>query len=149
MQKLKKHKGAVIANNGRDIVDTFKIGKINHTGNFIFEGEYDGERIIIKTEPQDDECEFIKITDIIVDESASTVRKVGITYRMIRGTEVAETFMNVPISKQRYKELAAGCTPENKAWHEIREALVALTKLQGYNELGSWSIKLKIQTEDD
>jgi len=144
MEKLKRHIGTVIANNGRDIIDTFKIGKISHVGNFTFEGEYDGDKVIIKTEPQDDDCDFIKIVDVWVDESTETVRKVGITYRMIRKNETAETFINMPISKERYKELAAGCTPENKAWHEIRHALVTLTRLQGYDELGTWSIELTI-----
>jgi len=82
-------------------------------------------------------------TDSRVD--THTVRKVLITYRMMRGNETAETCIDMPISVERYNELAAGCTPENKAWYEIREALVALTRLQGYEELGSWSIELEIE----
>ena len=143
MEKLARHIGAVIANNGRDIVDTFKIGKLKHIGNFIFEGEYGGETVIITTKPQDDDGEFIEITDVRVD--TRTVRKVFITYRMIRGNETAETCIDMPISVERYNELAAGCTPENKAWHEIREALVTLTRLQGYDELGTWNIELTIK----
>lgn len=74
-----------------------------------------------------------------------TVTKVLITYHMIRGNETAETCIDMPISVERYNELAAGCTPENKAWHEIRDALLILTRLQGYDELGSWSIELAIE----
>jgi hypothetical protein len=141
---IAKHIGTVIANNGRDITDLFKIGKIQHIGDFIFSAEYDGETVIIKTEPTDDSEEFIRITGVTVDESTAMVRKVGITYHMIRGNETAETFINMPISKERYMELASGCTPENRCWHEIREALANLTRLQGYDELGSWSIELTI-----
>lgn len=141
---IAKHIGKMIANNGRDITDLFKIGKIQHIGNFVFSAEYDGDTVIIKTQPTDESEEFMRITDITVDESKRTVCKVGITYHMIRGNETAETFIDMPISKERYKELQTGCTPKNKCWHEIRKALSILTKLQGYDELGSWSIELTI-----
>lgn len=82
---------------------------------------------------------------MVVQNDENAVRKVLITYRMIRGSETAETCIDMPISVERYNELAAGCTPENKAWHEIRKALVTLTNLQGYEKLGAWSIDLTIE----
>ena len=75
----------------------------------------------------------------------NTVTKVLITYHMIRGNESAETCIDMPISVERYHELAQGCTAESKAWHEIRDALLILTKLQGYDELGSWRIEFTIE----
>ena len=79
------------------------------------------------------------------------VRKVHITYKMIRGAndnEVAETCVDLPISQERYDELAdwvsVFCNGESEAWRTVREALLSLTYLQGYNKLGAWSIELEI-----
>jgi len=76
----------------------------------------------------------------------NTIRKAGITYRMIRGNETAETFIDLPISQARYEELAKGLQPNNTVWNEVRDALLQLTLLQGYDELGTWSIELTIKT---
>lgn len=74
-----------------------------------------------------------------------TVKKIAITYHMIRGKETAETCVDMPISVERYNELARGCTSENKAWHEIWDALLLLLRLQGYDEFGSGSIEFAIE----
>lgn len=74
------------------------------------------------------------------------IRKAGITYHMIRGNETAETYIDLPISQKRYEELISGLTPGNKVWQEVHDALERLTFLQGYDELGSWSIELMIKT---
>jgi hypothetical protein len=76
------------------------------------------------------------------------MKKVHITYKMLRGendNEVAETCIDLPISAERYAELAKGVSPANKAWNEIRDALTKLTWLQGYDTLGAWSVEIKIQ----
>ena len=75
------------------------------------------------------------------------IRKVHITYKMIRGAndnEVAETCIDLPISQERYDELAAGINAASEEWRAVREALLNLTYLQGYNKLGAWSIELEI-----
>ena len=78
------------------------------------------------------------------------VRKVHITYKMIRGAndnEVAETCVDLPISQERYDEIVEGIkciNGENEVWRTMREALQSLTYLQGYNKLGAWSIELEI-----
>jgi hypothetical protein len=80
------------------------------------------------------------------------IRKVCITYKMIRGLvddeAVAETCVDLPISAERYNKLAKGMTPDNKVWLEVRNALENLTFLQGYDRLGAWSIELQITMED-
>lgn len=76
------------------------------------------------------------------------VRKVHITYKMIRGAndnEVAETCVDLPISQKRYDELAEGLNGDSEVWRSVRDALLNLTYLQGYNKLGAWSIELEIE----
>ncbi len=78
----------------------------------------------------------------------NTVRKVHITYKMIRGAndnELAETCVDLPISQKRYDELAEGLSSDSEVWRTVREALLSLTYLQGYNKLGAWSIELEIE----
>ena len=78
----------------------------------------------------------------------NTVRKVHITYKMIRGAndnELAETCVDLPISQKRYDELAEGLSGDSEVWRAVREALLSLTYLQGYNKLGAWSIELEIE----
>jgi hypothetical protein len=75
------------------------------------------------------------------------IRKVHITYKMIRGAndnEVAETCVDLPISQERYDELAAGLRSDSEAWSLVRDALLTLTYLQAYSKLGAWSIELEI-----
>ncbi len=82
--------------------------------------------------------------------SAKEIRKVNITYNMLRGenyNEVAETCVELPISKERYEQLLLGLAESNSAWREVREALRTLTQLQGYKKLGAWSIELEIETK--
>ena len=73
------------------------------------------------------------------------IRKAGITYKMIRGDEVAESYIDLPISTERYEKLAKDITSESKVWNEVRDTLERLTILQGYRKLGAWSIELKIE----
>jgi hypothetical protein len=145
MEKLKDKIGMVVQNDGKELASALNADNLKHTGDFCFEADYKGRQIVITTNPQDDEETLIKITGINYADDKNAVRNVLITYRMIRGSEAAETCIDMPISAERYKELTAGFTPKNKAWHEIREALVTLTKLQGYEELGAWSIELIIE----
>lgn len=75
------------------------------------------------------------------------IRKVHITYKMIRGAndnEVAETCIDLPISQERYDELAAGLRSDSEVWNSVRDALLTLTYLQGYSKLGAWSIEFEI-----
>ena len=75
------------------------------------------------------------------------IRKVHITYKMIReanDNEVAETCVDLPISQERYDELAEGLNGDSEVWRSVRDALLNLTYLQGYNKLGAWSIELEI-----
>jgi len=77
--------------------------------------------------------------------SAKTVKT---TYEMLRGGEIVKRQLTLPISAERYAELASGLAPDNKAWHEVRDALATLARLQS-GELGGWDIELIIQAEDD
>ena len=78
----------------------------------------------------------------------NSIKTVKATYEMQRSGEVVKRQLTLPISEERYAELASGLTPDNKAWHEVRDALATLARLQG-GELGGWGIEQKIQTEDD
>jgi len=142
--KIKDKIGTVVANDGNGLKAALEICDLRHTGNFCFEANHSGVDIVITTEPQDDEGNFMKITDIRIHPN--TVRKAGITYKMIRGRETAETYIDLPISQQRYEELAKGLQPDNAVWNEVRDALESLTFLQGYDELGAWSVELKLET---
>jgi len=101
-----------------------------------------------------EEAEEIHILSVRM-EDASLQREgiyrytIGITYRMIRGTETAEAFISLPVSPERYAELAQGLKLGSEAWRTVQGALQNLTVLQNYDELGTWSIELEIQTEDD
>jgi hypothetical protein len=75
------------------------------------------------------------------------IRKLNITYKMIKGKTTAETFVSLPISQTRYEELAKGITPTNKAWADVAQALKQLTRLQGYSRLGAWSIDLELEAK--
>lgn len=145
MEIMKNKIGVIVTNDGRDLADTLDLKKLHHMGNYIFEGNYRGLTLIITTEPQDEDGELIKVTDIRIDRHA--IHKVCITYHMIRGRETAETCIDLPISAERYEELAKGLTEQGKVWRSIQESLKQLTFLQGYNELGSWSAELTIITE--
>ena len=81
-------------------------------------------------------------------EEKNTIRKVHITYKMIRrknDNEVAETCVDLPISQKRYEELAQGLCGDSEVWRNVRDALLNLTYLQGYKKLGAWSIELEIE----
>lgn len=143
MDELKGKIGMVVKNDGEGLREALETSNLRHTGNYKFEARYCGTSIIISTEPQDDEGDYIKITNIRIHPDA--VRKAGITYHMIRGKETAESFIDLPISQARYEELLTGLQPENTVWQEVRDALKRLAWLQGYDELGSWSIELTIE----
>jgi hypothetical protein len=56
---------------------------------------------------------------------------------MLKDGDEAERQFALPISAERYAELASGLMPTNKAWLEIQGALETLTHLQGYDKLGT------------
>ena len=146
MELLKDKIGTIVKNDGEQLGRELGVEDLIHTGNFCFEATLDGTGVVIMTEPQDEDSEYIMITDIRIHPDA--VRKVGITYKMIRGAndnEVAETFIELPISQKRYEELAQGLQPDNKVWFEVRDSLERLTFLQGYTKLGYWNAELKIE----
>jgi hypothetical protein len=75
----------------------------------------------------------------------SEIRKLHIDYRMLRGKhESAESCIDLPISAERYAELAKGLTPDSAAWKGVQSALETLAFLQGYT-LGAWSVDLEIE----
>ncbi len=139
--------GTVVKNHTDELSKTLGMSGMKHEGNYVFTGNFNGAAATVYTEPADETEEKIRIlsVDIKGDGERRTVTKVLITYHMIRKNETAETCIDMPISVDRYKELAAGCTSDNKCWHEIRGALMSLTRLQGYDELGSWSLELAIE----
>ena len=149
---LKELNGRVIANDGKTLAATIgaDTGTLKHTGNFRFEGKRNGRCVSIFTEPADGDGDAIRILSVAAEDNAlrNAIRKVHITYKMLRGeneSEVAETCIDLPISAERYEELARGVTPANKAWGEIRDALVTLTRLQSYDTLGAWSVEVEMQ----
>ena len=76
------------------------------------------------------------------------MEKLNITYNVTRNGKTDGKRIKLPISKARYRELLRGISTQNKAWQSVREILVQLTYLQGYGELGEWSMELEIQTEE-
>ena len=146
MDELKNKIGTTVKNDGKELTAALGVRELHHTGNFCFEASYGGMSIAITTEPQDDDGEFIKVTDIRIHPDV--IRRLGITYHMIRGKETAETYIELPISQKRYDELKQGLQPDNKVWHEVRDALANLTFLQGYDELGEWSLELELSDYD-
>lgn len=141
MNKLAEKVGTIVKNDGRELSEKLGLENLRHTGNYIFSATYKGQSVAIETLPQDDDGDYIKVISI-VDMDASC--KVHITYKMLRKNEVAETCIDLPISQARYRQLKEGVSTQNKVWKEVREALVQLTILQGYDELGEWGIELEI-----
>lgn len=73
--------------------------------------------------------------------------KLNIIYIMKRKNEVSEASIELPVSHNRYEELAKGIDSSNKVWQSVQQALLQLTYLQGYDVLGEWSVELKIYSE--
>lgn len=74
----------------------------------------------------------------------NAVRNVHVRYKMVRGindNEVEETCVDLPLSQDKYNELADGLE-NNEVWKSVRDTLLNLTYLQGYNKLGEWCIYL-------
>jgi len=71
------------------------------------------------------------------------MKKLNVTYRIERGNESAEVVIALPISEERYVQLAQGLAPDNAVWEEVRTALNAIATLQGYR-LGAWGIDIEI-----
>jgi hypothetical protein len=46
----------------------------------------------------------------------SEIRTINITYKMLRAGDETERQFALPISAERYAELASGLAPGNKAW---------------------------------
>ena len=72
------------------------------------------------------------------------LRKLKVIYKMKKKDVMAEAFIDLPISQNRYEELAKGIDG-NKAWISVQQTLLQLTYLQDYDELGAWSIEMKIR----
>jgi hypothetical protein len=86
-------------------------------------------------------------TGVGIPETENTMReicKLHITYKMIKGKTVAETAIDLPISRKRYDELSLGLQPDSAAWKTVRDVLASLTFLQNYDELGAWSVDLEV-----
>lgn len=75
-------------------------------------------------------------------------KTVKVNYEFKKDGKSERQHFKLPVSKERYMELANGITPDSKAWHEVRDALIALARLQN-GELGSWGVELQIKMEDD
>jgi len=150
MDVLKEKYGKVVPNDGVSLGKELGVTDIWHAGNFQFGAKLWGVEVDIATEPVDEEAEEIRILSVRMEESALQREgiyrhKIGITYRMNRGSEAAESFINLPVSAERYAELAQGLRPDSKAWRAVQGALKQIAYLQGY-KLGSWSIELQIET---
>ena len=74
------------------------------------------------------------------------LRRLKVIYKMKKKDVMAEAFIDLPISQNRYEELAKGIDG-NKAWLSVQQALLQLTYLQGYDELGAWKVELKIRED--
>ena len=68
---------------------------------------------------------------------------IKVSYEIKKDDKTEMHYFRLPISKERYAELAAGLSPENKAWNEVKDALDSLTRLQN-GELGGWGLELLI-----
>jgi len=75
-------------------------------------------------------------------------KTINVNYEVKKDGKSERRHFKLPVSKERYIELANGLTPDSKAWYEVRGALTTLARLQN-GELGSWGVELLIETEDD
>ena len=154
MEVLKEKYGAVVPNDGVSLARELGVTDLWHAGNFQFGAKLWGVEVDIATEPVGEEAAEIRILSVRMEDAALQREgiyrhKIDITYRMIRGTETAEAFISLPVSPERYAELAQGLKPDSEAWRTVQGALQNLTVLQNYDELGTWSIELEVKTEDD
>jgi hypothetical protein len=152
MEILKDMVGKVVANDVFALAETLGVTHLWHAGYFKFGARYKGVEVDIVTTPVGEEAEKLRVVSVRAsdgDFQSDDITKIGITYHMVRGRETAETYIELPISQKRYKELAQGLQPNSKAWQSIADALKELTFLQGYDELGSWSVELTIKAEGD
>jgi len=146
MQSIMTDKiGLVVKNDGEGLKTALGLTELNHTGNFNFEGiRNKGITLKIKTAPVDEDGSEIGITSIYIDPDISI--KLLATYKMIKGNKVVETCFDIPISQKRYMELA-NMKKGEKTYETIRGVLERFTHLQGYSELGAWSLEFEIYPE--
>ena len=153
MDVLKEKYGKVVPNDGVSLRKELGVTDIWHAGNFFFGAKLWGVEVDIATEPVDEEANEIRILSVRMSDKdlykQGVYTKLGITYHMHRKKETAESFINLPISVERYKELLQGLTPNSEVWNSVNDALKQLTYLQGYDELGSWSVELKVETDGE
>jgi len=151
MDVLQEKYGTVVKNDGVSLANALGVTDLWHAGNFMFGARLWGVEVDIATEPVGEEAEEIRVLSVRIEDAALQRegiyrRKIGITYRMVLGPETAESYIELPISHERYTELTLGLRPESKAWQSIYDTLKALTVLQGYEALGSWSVELTVKT---
>ena len=143
MDELKDKIGTVVKNDGKELAAALDVYNLTHTGNFCFEASFGGMSIVITTEPQDDNGDVIRVTDIRIHPDV--IRRIGITYHMTRARELAETYVELPISQAQFERVEKWMQHENESdltITPVKEILERLTKLQGYDKLGSYSIEL-------
>lgn len=60
-------------------------------------------------------------------------RKVGFVYHMVKGNTTCESYIELPVSEERFGELYFYISDtESECYNEIRSALRNIAKLQGY-----------------
>ena len=153
MDVLKEKYGTVVPNDGVSLAKELGVTDIWHAGNFMFGAKLWGVEVDIATEPVGEEAEEIRILSVRMEDAALQREdiyrnKIDITYRMTRGKESAESFISLPVSPERYGELAAGLVEGSEAWNSVCGALKQIAFLQGY-KLGTWSVELKIETKGE
>ena len=150
MEVLKEKVGKVVPNDGLSLARELGVTDVWHAGNFQFGARLWGVEVDIATEPVGEEAEEIRVLSVRMSDKdlhrQGIYTKVGITYHMHKKSESAETFIELPISTKRYKELLEGLTPKSRVWNTVNDVLKQLTYLQGYDGLGSWSIELTVKT---
>ena len=75
------------------------------------------------------------------------MNKLKITYWMLRGKETAETYIELPISEDRYHELHNNLEKGNDNYEKIKGVLERLVYLQRYDELGGFMVETEVDNE--
>ena len=70
------------------------------------------------------------------------IKKIKITYTMINEHETAESYIELPVEEDRYYALYSDFEAGSSDYEKVKLILENLTCLQGYDELGNFSLCL-------
>ena len=155
MEVLKDKVGTVVANDGLGLAVALGVTDIWHAGNFKFGAKLWGVEVDIITEPVDTDARELRVISVrmedkVLQKEGIYRNKVGFYYRMVKGRSSAESYIELPVSEARYKELFFGMADtDSKVYDDVRSVLKNLVKLQGYDKLIGFDPEFTIETRED